>query len=194
MRPSGKAHGGFWSWREHWTPPCNIRELPAQTVAPLILILETNFPAVTKHRSGLHVGFSNVVQIAGRSSEFAGAAGNVGRVANDGKARCRKRPRRGYGTIKVDVVSGFRDPVVLHVEEHGREPVHNRLLWRSQQGCRNRAAQITRSRAQSGVGIHAAKIGDDAAPDVNAVATAGTRLRLGLGRRMAAAVGEECGK
>ena len=106
---------------------------------PLILILETNFPAVTKHRSGLQVGFSNVVQIAGRSSELAGAAGYARWIADDREARCRKRPCRGDGAFKLDVVAGLRDPVVLHVEEHGREPVHHGLLWRSQQGRRHGA-------------------------------------------------------
>ena len=159
----------------------------------LVGVGETRLAGVAERRTIHRIGFPDDVQLARSSSKLSRAAVDCGFVRDHREQGLRNRLRCGNRRIKENVVARVGNPVMLDMENH-RAP---RTGCRRHRQCSgDRATQISRSRAQSGVLIDCAKIGDDTAANGFAVAVRiHMRIlsRLGFRRGMRAAAGKQSG-
>ena len=165
------------------------RTLVSNRFFELFLFRKADLPRVPDRRATLQVRFTDVRQLPDGSRESARAASDVRGITRESKARLREWLCRCYRGSKEDVVSRFRDPVMLHMKQNGAARPG---LWRRRQRGGYSPAQISRRGPQSRVGIHSTKIRDDASAHVDTVAARG-RLRLCLGRRATSAAGQKRG-
>jgi hypothetical protein len=85
-------------------------------LSALFRVGEADFARVTDCSPGDQVGFSNIGEIASCASESARPADDMRWVADEGESSLREGKSGSDGFIEVDIVPGFRDPVMLDVE------------------------------------------------------------------------------
>ena len=99
--------------RHRTSPPIALR------LTALFRVGEADFARVAECGPGDQVGFSNTGEIASCASESARPAHDMRWVADDGESSLREGKSGSDGFIEVDIVPGFRDPVMLDVEYDG---------------------------------------------------------------------------
>ena len=117
------------------------------------------------------IHFTDILHIADGSGEFAGAAGNVHRIGDDGEQGWREWSGCGDGWIETERIARFRHPVMLDVKHHGAACAR---LGRAQQRSTDRATQISRCRAHGRELIDGAEVRHNRSADRNAMTFSGT--------------------
>jgi len=85
-------------------------------LSALFRVGEADFARVTECSPGDQVGFPNIGEVASCAGESASSADDMRRVVEDGESSLREGKSGSDGFIEVDIVPGFRDPVMLDVE------------------------------------------------------------------------------
>jgi hypothetical protein len=79
-------------------------------------IRKADLAGIAKNRPFHKISFADAGYIAGGASEFSGSARDVNGIGNDGKEGIGERNGGCDGGANGDDISGFRHPMMLHVE------------------------------------------------------------------------------